>query len=212
MTSTPARGPVYLFMLVLLAPIAATRQAHGHSLDAGARPFSPFAPMPCPRSAVPPPKFCAYVLWVGAACSNRCAAAHQAHDHGLDASATTGYILTPTPMAGLDTGQAQAPTDDFSSPQRSRGEPFRVLPPTANDNLHYSQQPQLPSTPAMMRMMYRSRSLADEEMRPASPPGKPGANSMLLVPDLRPLRMWPCHYAKAADAVGYLKAIEHVEA
>ncbi|KAE9068061.1 hypothetical protein PF010_g27217 [Phytophthora fragariae] len=64
----------------------------------------------------------------------------------------------------------------------------------------------------MMRMMYRSRSLADEEMRPASPPGKPGANSMLLVPDLRPLRMWPCHYAKAADAVGYLKAIEHVEA
>ncbi|KAE8963389.1 hypothetical protein PR001_g28994 [Phytophthora rubi] len=62
----------------------------------------------------------------------------------------------------------------------------------------------------MMRMMYRSRSLADEEMRPASPPRKPGANSMLLVPDLRPLRMWPCHYAKAADAVGYLKAIEHV--
>ncbi|KAE9285864.1 hypothetical protein PF001_g21714 [Phytophthora fragariae] len=63
----------------------------------------------------------------------------------------------------------------------------------------------------MMRMMYRSRSLADEEMRPASPPGKPGANSMLLVPDLQPLRMWPCHYAKAADALGYLKAIDHVE-
>ncbi|KAE9274820.1 hypothetical protein PR003_g29501 [Phytophthora rubi] len=149
-------------------------------------PCSLFAPMPRPRSAVPPPKLCVYVLW--------------------------GYILTPTPMTGLDTGQAQAPMDDFSSPQRSRGEPFRVLPPTANDNLHYSQQPQLPSTPAMMRMMYRSRSLADEEMRPASPPRKPGANSMLLVPDLRPLRMWPCRYAKAADAVGYLKAIEHVEA
>ncbi|KAE9068744.1 hypothetical protein PF005_g27613 [Phytophthora fragariae] len=62
----------------------------------------------------------------------------------------------------------------------------------------------------MMRMMYRSRSLADEEMRPASPPGKPGANSMLLVPDLRPLRMWPCHYAKAADAV-FLKNPEDIE-
>ncbi|KAL3672226.1 hypothetical protein V7S43_002888 [Phytophthora oleae] len=63
----------------------------------------------------------------------------------------------------------------------------------------------------MMHVMYRSQSLADEEMRPASPPAKPGANSMLLVPDLQPLRMWPCHYAKAADALGFLKAIDHVE-
>ncbi|KAE9291912.1 hypothetical protein PF008_g25207 [Phytophthora fragariae] len=75
------------------APIAATRQAHGHGLGAGARPFSPFAPMPRPRSAVPPPKFCAYVLWVGVACFNRCAATHQAHDHGLDASATTVRVV-----------------------------------------------------------------------------------------------------------------------
>ncbi|KAG6619939.1 uncharacterized protein IUM83_05736 [Phytophthora cinnamomi] len=63
----------------------------------------------------------------------------------------------------------------------------------------------------MMRMMYRSRSPTDEETRPATPPGKAGANSMLLVPDLQPLRMWPCHYAKAADALGFLKAVDHVE-
>ncbi|KAE9319227.1 hypothetical protein PF008_g18325 [Phytophthora fragariae] len=99
MTSTPARGPVNLFMLVLLAPIAATRQAHGHGLDAGARPFSPFAPMPCPRSAVPPPKFCAYVLWVGAACSNRCAATRQ----GLDAGARpfSLFVAVPRPRSAV---------------------------------------------------------------------------------------------------------------
>uniref|UniRef100_H3H5Z9 PX domain-containing protein n=2 Tax=Phytophthora ramorum TaxID=164328 RepID=H3H5Z9_PHYRM len=62
-----------------------------------------------------------------------------------------------------------------------------------------------------MRMMHRSHSLEHEEMRPASPACKPGAPSMLLVPDLQPLRMWPCHYAKAADALGFLKAIDHVE-
>ncbi|EGZ24443.1 hypothetical protein PHYSODRAFT_284930 [Phytophthora sojae] len=63
-----------------------------------------------------------------------------------------------------------------------------------------------------MRMMYRPRGPADEETRPATPPGKAAANSsMLLVPDLQPLRMWPCHYAKAADALGFLKAIDHIE-
>ncbi|OWZ22871.1 hypothetical protein PHMEG_0002363 [Phytophthora megakarya] len=60
-----------------------------------------------------------------------------------------------------------------------------------------------------MRMMHRSP--LDDDVRPASPPGKPGANRVLLVPDLQPLRMWPCHYAKAADALGFLKAIDHVE-
>ncbi|POM68286.1 Hypothetical protein PHPALM_15572 [Phytophthora palmivora] len=58
----------------------------------------------------------------------------------------------------------------------------------------------------MMRRMHRSSPSND-----MSPPGKPGANSMLLVPGLQPLRMWPCHYAKAADALGFLKAIDHVE-
>ncbi|KAE8954003.1 hypothetical protein PR002_g32206 [Phytophthora rubi] len=57
-------------------------------------PCSLFAPMPRPRSAVPPPKLCVYVLW--------------------------GYILTPTPMAGLDTGQAQAPTDDVGRPSTAK--------------------------------------------------------------------------------------------
>jgi hypothetical protein len=61
----------------------------------------------------------------------------------------------------------------------------------------------------MMRMMYRAHSPTDEETLPASQAGKLGAP--MLVPDLQPLRMWPCHYAKAADALGFLKAIDHVE-
>ncbi|KAG1703930.1 hypothetical protein DVH05_006938 [Phytophthora capsici] len=88
--------------------------------------------------------------------------------------------------------------------------PLASPPPQAIHSSAFQFQSQQLQEEEMMHM-YRSQPLPDEEMRPASPPGKPGANSMLLVPDLQPLRMWPCHYAKAADALGFLKAIDHVE-
>ncbi|RLN87408.1 hypothetical protein BBJ28_00001561 [Nothophytophthora sp. Chile5] len=63
-------------------------------------------------------------------------------------------------------------------------------------------------------MLGRRRSPKATETQPPSPLPSPAPSpgmSMLLVPDLQPLRMWPCRYAKAADSLGFLKTIDHVE-
>ncbi|RLN53968.1 hypothetical protein BBJ29_004906 [Phytophthora kernoviae] len=90
---------------------------------------------------------------------------------------------------------------------------YMMIPALVERFLRDEDSTALINSAAFVRLAISCHIVCDaetSETRPASPAGKPGERT-LLVPDLQPLRMWPCRYAKAADSLGFLKTIDHLE-